>query len=522
MANWRETLLLKLDDLKDKISDIRSIVGNKLNTLYNTKADKAITIDTTEDLTGGGDLSDDRVIGLSEEVISDLEDGVEAYSWGNHADENYAKEGDVHDGELDLSTKGNYIESSSTIFTANDSNDKVFSVELTEDAISKIDQAHEHDNKSILDTITENNITNWNNKVDRELGKGLSTNDFRDSDKSKLDSIESGAQANVKTDWSATEGDSELLNKPTLGTASTKNVSDFATAAQGDKADTAVQFEDLDQIDLGFVLDNDNSANNLKITDLSDPTSDLDAANKRYVDDQSVMEALNEGNGVGYRIRGRNPDNYGDIGGEAVDLSWSTTASSTQGATGQNSFTAGQNVTASGNFSVNIGVSGEASGPESIKIGGHKIVSGNFAIGIGSGGSATGSSSISMLSGDANGSNSVVIGNGSANGSYSRDFGYSTISNSYSVVSIGRFNDPITATPQTSWLLGSPLFIVGNGSNNNNRSNAYTLYNDGKSEQESTFEITTPGEGVILSSPNGTRWEITVEDDGSLTTTELN
>ena len=40
----------------------------------------------------------------------------------------------------------------------------------------------------------------------------------------------------------ATSGDyGDLLNKPTLGTAAAANTSDFATASQGSKADTAIQ-----------------------------------------------------------------------------------------------------------------------------------------------------------------------------------------------------------------------------------------------------------------------------------------
>lgn len=34
-------------------------------------------------------------------------------------------------------------------------------------------------------------------------------------------------------------------------------------------------------------------------------------------------------------------------------------------------------------------------------------------------------------------------------------------------------------------------------------------------------EVSTIGDGVILKSPDGTRWRITVADDGSLTTTGL-
>jgi hypothetical protein len=53
-------------------------------------------------------------------------------------------------------------------------------------------------------------------KVDVVAGKGLSENDFTDALKSKLDGIEAGAEVNVKADWTATSGDSEILNKPTI------------------------------------------------------------------------------------------------------------------------------------------------------------------------------------------------------------------------------------------------------------------------------------------------------------------
>ena len=50
-------------------------------------------------------------------------------------------------------------------------------------------------------------------------GKGLSSNDYTDAEKTKLSGIESGAEANVKPDWSAEAGsDAEILNKPTIPT----------------------------------------------------------------------------------------------------------------------------------------------------------------------------------------------------------------------------------------------------------------------------------------------------------------
>ncbi len=52
-------------------------------------------------------------------------------------------------------------------------------------------------------------------KVDKEDGKGLSTNDYTDADKNKLAGITAGAQPNVQSDWNATSGDAAILNKPT-------------------------------------------------------------------------------------------------------------------------------------------------------------------------------------------------------------------------------------------------------------------------------------------------------------------
>lgn len=68
-------------------------------------------------------------------------------------------------------------------------------------------------------------------KVDKEAGKALSTNDYTNSDKAKLDAIETGAQKNVKPDWSAAPGAvSEILNKPT------------SLPANGGNADTVAGF----------------------------------------------------------------------------------------------------------------------------------------------------------------------------------------------------------------------------------------------------------------------------------------
>jgi hypothetical protein len=104
-------------------------------------------------------------------------------------------------------------------------------------------------------------------KVDKEAGKGLSTNDFTDAYKEKLDGVESGAQVNdiehIQVNGSELTIDNKTVNIDLSGKAdkvspvtngnfagldengnltdSGSKASDFATAAQGAKADTAIQ-----------------------------------------------------------------------------------------------------------------------------------------------------------------------------------------------------------------------------------------------------------------------------------------
>lgn len=63
------------------------------------------------------------------------------------------------------------------------------------------------------------NLPTVPNKVDKVTGKGLSTNDFTNILKTKLDGIANGAEVNVNADWNATSGDAQILNKPTIPAA---------------------------------------------------------------------------------------------------------------------------------------------------------------------------------------------------------------------------------------------------------------------------------------------------------------
>lgn len=57
-------------------------------------------------------------------------------------------------------------------------------------------------------------------KVDKETGKGLSTNDYTTLEKTKLAGIQEGAEVNVQSDWEEadTSSDAFILNKPTIPT----------------------------------------------------------------------------------------------------------------------------------------------------------------------------------------------------------------------------------------------------------------------------------------------------------------
>lgn len=56
-------------------------------------------------------------------------------------------------------------------------------------------------------------------KVDVVSGKGLSTNDYTNDEKSKLSGIAAGAEVNVQSDWNVTDttSDAFVKNKPTIG-----------------------------------------------------------------------------------------------------------------------------------------------------------------------------------------------------------------------------------------------------------------------------------------------------------------
>lgn len=108
------------------------------------------------------------------------------------------------------------------------------------------------------------------------------------------------------------------------------------------------------KVKLGTIPSETTSTNTVLVTDsagiISDGGVDLGDLGG------TGLEALNEGNGIGWRLVGRNPLNYGNIGLNAVDLSASTGASSVFGATGANNFAFGTDLQVQGDTNIVFGV----------------------------------------------------------------------------------------------------------------------------------------------------------------------
>lgn len=184
---------------------------------------------------------------------------------------------------------------------------------------------------------------------------------------------------------------------------------------------TAPSFDLYEIIDNKALITKEYADANYVDTTFSGDYNDL--TNLPTIVNPTGLEALDEGNGIGWRLKGVNPDNYGNIGNYAVDLSFSSVNSETLGATGI--------------ASIAMGFRTEAFGTASTAMGGETTATGNFSTAIGIGSSAS----------------------------------------SFVSTTIGRYN--IGGGNPTSWVPADPLFEIGNGTSNSNRGNALTVLKNG-------------------------------------------
>ncbi|HMP91586.1 MAG TPA: hypothetical protein PKD90_01855 [Phnomibacter sp.] len=169
---------------------------------------------------------------------------------------------------------------------------------------------------------------------------------------------------------------------------------------------------------------------------ISDPAQGLlvyqtDAAQGLYFYDgiqwqrntPSQLEQITENDITGWRLLGKNPSHYGDIGFQALDFSHSVAVSTTNGATGNSATAFGLNTTAAGWYSLAAGAGSRAMSTYAVALG-------NFV--------------------EARAVNSVAVG------------------------SFNDASDPISTTAQPT----DRIFQIGNG-NNLVRSNALTVLRNG-------------------------------------------
>jgi hypothetical protein len=272
----------------------------------------------------------------------------------------------------------------------------------------------------------QSNFTDlFNEKVDKEVGKGLSANDYTTTEKNKLANIEDFAELNVQADFLQNDNtqDDFIKNKPAIPVLDNY-------VLNGGYAGTA---QDLDDA--------------------------IEAAGQ--------LVKVTENGKTGYRLKDADPANYGDIGLDAVDLSFQIEENTTKGATGNNSHAEGFSTTASGQSSHAEGIDTTASGQASHAEGELTVASGQVSRASGTETVASGNFS------DASGNSTT------ASGDVSKSSGFGTFARSLAEFCGGIFPTDYTPQSATDFDLTDRLVNYGNGVNISNRSDAYTLFKNG-------------------------------------------
>ena len=145
--------------------------------------------------TVGGGNTDVTLVGGSNVTINRSDNELEIASSFTNTDTTYGVSA-VSDGSNE-----------SIILTAGGSGSGISSVSFVSG--SNVTLSRSGNNITIESTYTDTDTT-------YSVGDGgLTENNFTNTLKSKLDGISSGAEVNVQSDWNATSGDSQILNKPT-------------------------------------------------------------------------------------------------------------------------------------------------------------------------------------------------------------------------------------------------------------------------------------------------------------------
>jgi hypothetical protein len=135
----------------------------------------------------------------------------------------------------------------------------------------------------------------------------------------------------------------------------------------------------------------------------------------------------------------------------------------------------GYNTTASGSYSTAMGLNTTASGNYSTAMGLNTTASGNYSTAMGNNTTASGHSSTAM------GLNTTASGN------FSATMGNNTTAQAYGSLVLGQWN--VISGTTNNWISTDPIFVIGNGTNTSNRSNALTVLKNGNTEINGALTI---------------------------------
>ena len=242
-----------------------------------------------------------------------------------------------------------------------------------------------------------------------------------------------------------------------------------------------------------------------------------------------ILSSATESGNTGVRLSTSSASNHGDIGSNAVDLSYQNSTSSTKGATGyaatalgylttasgNRSTATGNNTVASGHQSTSMGELTTASGRETLASGNSTTASGDYSTAMGLSTTASGAQSTAMgrlttasgisslalgYSTTASGHQSISAGNSSnASASYSTSIGYGSVASDFASTVIGQYNSSGSSVTNnaTSFSTSNTAFVIGNGADSSNKSDAFKVMFNGDTTVSN--DLTVSGDVVISS-----------------------
>lgn len=195
---------------------------------------------------------------------------------------------------------------------------------------------------------------------------------------------------------------------------------------------------------------------------------------------------------------------------------------------GRSSVAMNFNSMAVGDYSTALGWGTTASGTSSLATGENTIASGSNCFTTGLQTTASNVRSVAMgFSTTASGQTSTAMGYQTiSSGWNATSMGFNTIARGANSTVVGMYNEPILASSQSASTSTTPLFIVGNGVDESNRSNAMVVRKDGRigvgtNSPASTLHVYQSGAtpGIILENAvDGNRWRIySASGDNNLT-----